>query len=243
MTATRKTRPSASKRSKLEMASPLVFSAKAVEGLRSKFGPEGSVSSPAQECAEARTGTGVEPPHPGGLAPNHLTRSFLFVDVSGFTAYVDKEGEHAAIDLLTRFRREARDVAARRGVRVGKWLGDGVMLVGVEPDVLAAAAAELLCRFDGSGIDIHGGLASGPVLLFEGDDYIGRPVNLASRLCDAAAPGELLGAIDLDDLPAWVRSTGQVTVNVLGVGDVSGVRQLAVDPEVMASYKEGGAAA
>jgi class 3 adenylate cyclase len=32
------------------------------------------------------------------------------------------------------------------------------------------------------------------VLVFEGDDYIGRTVNLAARLCDEARPGELLVA-------------------------------------------------
>jgi class 3 adenylate cyclase len=241
MTAKRTTRPSASKRTKLEMASPLAISAKAVEGFRSMFVTEAAELPP--ECEEPRKGSGVEPPDPDGLAPNHLDRAFLFVDVSGFTAYVDTAGDHAAIDVLTRFRREARDVAARRGVRVSKWLGDGVMLVGVEPGVIVAAAGELMCRFDGSGIDIHAGLASGPVLLFEGDDYIGRPVNLAARLCDAAAAGEILAAIDPDDLPEWVRSSGQVTVNVLGVGDVSGVHQLSVDVDVLAAFKRGGAAA
>jgi class 3 adenylate cyclase len=240
MTAKRTTRRSASKRTKLEMASPLAISAKAVEGFRAMF-VEAAELPP--ECEEPRKGSGVEPPDPLGLAPNHLTRSFLFVDVSGFTAYVDKAGDHAAIEVLTRFRREARDVAARRGVRVSKWLGDGVMLVGVEPGIIVAAAAELMCRFDDSGIDIHAGLASGPVLLFEGDDYIGRPVNLAARLCDAAAPGEILAAIEPDELPGWVRGVGQVTVNVLGVGDVSGIRQLAVDPDVLAAFKQGGAAA
>jgi class 3 adenylate cyclase len=30
------------------------------------------------------------------------------------------------------------------------------------------------------------------VIVFEGDDFIGMPINLASRLCDAAAPGEVL---------------------------------------------------
>jgi class 3 adenylate cyclase len=28
--------------------------------------------------------------------------------------------------------------------------------------------------------------------VFEGDDFIGMPINFASRLCDAAAPGEVL---------------------------------------------------
>lgn len=240
MSAKRKPQPTASKRKKLEMASPLTISAKAVEGFRSMFGPEDLDlgPTPAGECAEARPGTGVEPPAPGGTTPNHLRRSFLFVDVSGFTAYCDRHGEHAAIELLTRFRSAARDVAARRGVRVGKWLGDGVMLVGTDQAVAAAAAGELLCRFEGTGLDIHGGLASGPVLLFEGDDYIGRPVNLAARLCDAAGPGEILADIGDDELPDWMHRAGRVTVQVFGVGDVPDITQLAVDADVLASFAD-----
>src|SRR5690606_19530771 len=138
-----------------------------------------------------------------------LDRTFAFVDVCGFTRYVDRHGTHAAIEVLTRFRSAARDVAARRGVRVGKWLGDGVMLVGTAPGATAAAAAELVARFHDSGIDIHVGLADGEVLLFEGDDYIGRPVNLAARLCDAATEGEILSLLDPTGLPDWVEVAGE----------------------------------
>ena len=35
-------------------------------------------------------------------------------------------------------------------------------------------------------------IAAGKVIVFEGDDFIGMPINFASRLCDAAAPGEVL---------------------------------------------------
>ena len=40
-------------------------------------------------------------------------------------------------------------------------------------------------------------MASGAVILFEGDDYIGGAVNLAARLCDMAAPQEVLASADL----------------------------------------------
>lgn len=235
MSATRKTPPSASKRSRLELSSPLAISAKAVDGFRSMFVSD-DAATPADECARAWVGTGTEPPEPGGAPPAHLDRSFAFVDLSGFTAFVDQHGEHAAIEVLTRFRGAAHDVAARRGVRVGKWLGDGVMLVGVDPSVIAAATGELRCRMEGSDFDIHAGLASGPVLLFEGDDYIGRPVNLAARLCDAAGPGEILALADESELPSWMTTAGTVTVQVLGVGNVPGVRQVVVRPEVLEDY-------
>jgi adenylate cyclase len=241
MTIRREIPPSASKKSPAPSpVSPLDIPARAVESLRAIFGPDGGAGDRATlagECAEARTGTGLEPPEPGGPAPNHLHRSFLFIDVTGFSAYVDSHGEHAAIEVLTRFRSAARDVSARRGVRVGKWLGDGVMLVGTDATVVAASAAEVWCRLHGSDIDVHAGLASGPVLLFEGDDYIGRPVNLAARLCDAAGPGEILAAIDPATLPPWVVSSGEVTVQAQGIGDVEGIQQLSVEPSVLAEYR------
>lgn len=191
----------------------------------------------------SRLGTGTEAPTPRHASPaTHLERSFLFVDVSGFTAYVDRHGEHAAIEVLTAFRTAIREISARRGVRVGKWLGDGVMLVGTDPDVIAAAAGEMQCRFDGSGIDVHAGVASGPVLLYEGDDYIGKPVNLAARLCDAAGPGEILALVDRDELPEWIESDSEVTVRVFGIGDVSGVHQLQVTPEVLERFHDASAA-
>ena len=46
---------------------------------------------------------------------------------------------------------------------------------------------------------LRAGLASGPVILFEGDDYIGKAVNMAARLCAVAKPGEVLGD-QVDDL-------------------------------------------
>jgi hypothetical protein len=58
-------------------------------------------------------------------------------------------------------------------------------------------------------------------------------VNLAARLCDAAGPGEILGLVQPDGLPSWVRVDGRVTVRVTGVGDVDRVSQLAVAPEVL----------
>jgi class 3 adenylate cyclase len=49
-------------------------------------------------------------------------------------------------------------------------------------------------------------MSSGAVILFEGDDYIGGPVNLAARLCDAAGPHELLASAELaGSVPMWAE--------------------------------------
>lgn len=179
---------------------------------------------------------GIDPPGPHDRVgePIAVQRTFAFVDITGFTAYCDQYGEHEAIALLTQFRNLVRDVAGRRGVRVAKWLGDGAMLVGVEEGPVVATAAELVARCTAQHLDTHAGLVTGTVLLFEGDDYVGRPANLASRLCDAAEPGEILAGRLVQPLPDWVEVRDAVIVRVAGVGDLGDVVSLGVRREVLA---------
>ena len=193
----------------------------------------------------AATGTGVEPPVPSEQTgePIAVRRTFAFVDITGFTEFCDKHGDHAAVALLTRFRGLVRDIAARRGVRVAKWLGDGAMLVGVEEGPLVATVAELVLRSQTDGIDTHAGLASGTVLLFEGDDYVGRPANLAARLCEAAEPGEILAHSLHRELPVWVETQDSKRITLSGVGEVTSVNSLAVRPHVTDHLAGDGAAA
>ena len=128
-----------------------------------------------------------------------VDRTFAFIDLSGFTAYTDANGDDAAVKVLGAFRSAVRDIASRRAVRIAKWLGDGAMLVAVEAEPGIEAVIDIERRIDeiGSPLPLRAGLAGGPVLLFEGDDYIGAAVNLASRLCDMAQPTEVLAPADL----------------------------------------------
>ncbi len=167
--------------------------------------------------------------HPSLLPRNgHLLveRTFLFSDLSGFTAYTRKHGPHAAAAMLARFRHVTRQIAASRGVRVAKWLGDGAMLVGVEPMPAIALGAHLVAHYRDEDVAVRVGIASGTALLFEGDDYIGEPVNLAAKLCAAAKPGEILADCAPDGLPDWVHASDPVSVHVRGVGQIDGILRL-----------------
>jgi class 3 adenylate cyclase len=128
-----------------------------------------------------------------------VVRYFAFVDLSGFTTFLDERGDDESVEVLRVFRSAAREVATDFGVRIAKWLGDGAMLVSVESNLLVAAVIGLQQRIARLGLplEMHAGMAGGPVILLEGDDYTGRPVNLASRLCDVAGPHELLTTPDL----------------------------------------------
>ncbi len=180
-------------------------------------------------------GTGVEPPVPEWVDVSQtLERWFAFVDVSGFTAFTERNGTPAALEVLTRFRSAVRAVTGRRGVRVLKWLGDGAMLVGVAPGPVIAAVCELRLRFAEDAFDIHAGIAGGQVLLFEGDDYIGPAANHASRLCEVAATGEILALGAAAYLPEWVTVNERINVEAHGVGELPGVLKLGVAESVFA---------
>src|SRR3954469_6361377 len=69
-----------------------------------------------------------------GLYPSDMRvpRTFVFLDLSGFTNYTAAFGDDAAGRLLGAFRTIVRQVASDRGVRIAKWLGDGCMVVSVD---------------------------------------------------------------------------------------------------------------
>jgi len=146
-----------------------------------------------------------------------IERAFGFVDLCGFTAFTEAEGDEEAVRVLADFRTATRDICSRRGVRVAKWLGDGAMFVGVGPSLLVTTVLEIEERIDwaASPLALRAGLAQGPVILFEGDDHIGSSVNLAARLCDAAGAHQVLATAEMAAAaPEWaaVTSVGLVTV-------------------------------
>src|SRR3546814_16788248 len=99
--------------------------------------------------------------------------------------------------MLAQMRTTLRESAARRGVRVVKWLGDGAMLSSTMIDAVAGLVVELDTRLAEiiPSLPVRAGMASGPVIMFEGDDYIGAPVTIAARLCDQAQTPEVLATV------------------------------------------------
>jgi adenylate cyclase len=165
---------------------------------------------------------------------HRVHRTFAFVDLCGFTDFVDERGDDGAVVELQILRAAVREVAPLFGVRVEKWLGDGLMLVGVDSEPLVGAALAIEQRHSRHGVlELRGGIASGDVILLEGDDYVGRAVNLASRLCDVASPGQLLAASEDLELPEWVAAEEHEPVNVKGMADEVAVVALSPDRAVL----------
>ena len=151
------------------------------------------------------------------------------MDLCGFTSFTDVHGDEDAVAVLSSFRSAVREVASRRGVRLAKWLGDGAMFVSIPKRDLVETVLEIEHRVDlgESPLALRCGLASGPVILFEGDDYIGSPVNLAARLCDLSDGHEVLATTEFAEfLPPWAEVTMVGPMIVSGFGQAVNVLRL-----------------
>jgi adenylate cyclase len=162
-----------------------------------------------------------------------VPRTFVFVDLSGFTNYTAAFGDDAAGRLLATFRTIVREVASERGVRVAKWLGDGFMAVAVEQADAVAFTMDLEARSTDvcAPLTVRAGIATGHALLFEGDDYIGSAVNLAARLCDLAVDYQvLMPMMHLGRLPDGIAAVEHGSVELRGFPGTIDVVQLTGAP-------------
>src|SRR3954447_19836182 len=147
-----------------------------------------------------------------------VRRTFGFLDLCGFTDFVDANGDDAGVAELRALRSVVRDVAPLCGVRVDKWLGDGAMLVGVDCEPLVLCVLTVADHLRDLGhLPMRAGIAAGEVLLLEGDDYAGRTVNLAARLCDRAMPHQTLAALDHLVVPENVDVSVLTPIRIRGL--------------------------
>jgi class 3 adenylate cyclase len=144
----------------------------------------GSIVEALEELLASRDLAPVPPP----AAPPTI----VFADLSGFTLLTEQRGDEVAALTATLLQRHADTAATHNGGRLVKLLGDGALLRLPDPIAGVQAALELIEAMNREGLaSAHAGIDAGPVV--ERDlDVFGRTVNLASRLADAAAPGEVL---------------------------------------------------
>ncbi|TMF06094.1 MAG: adenylate/guanylate cyclase domain-containing protein [Chloroflexi bacterium] len=122
--------------------------------------------------------------------------AIVFTDLAGFTEFTAIQGDEAALDLLGVQDQVVGELIEGRG-RVVKELGDGLMLWFDDPCHAIETALELQERFDEQSakenlplwvrIGVHYGRPAK-----RGSDLVGHDVNVAARVADLAAPGEVL---------------------------------------------------
>jgi DNA-binding NarL/FixJ family response regulator/class 3 adenylate cyclase len=125
------------------------------------------------------------------VEPSFVT--IMFTDVVGSTTLYDRYGDDEADARRGRHFAVLREVVAAHEGREVKSTGDGLMVTFSSAVAAVRCAVELQRATTGApgGLDVRIGIDAGEPLA-EGGDLYGTPVIVASRLCDAAGPGEVL---------------------------------------------------
>ena len=132
-----------------------------------------------------------------------MEHTFLFADLVGYTAFTERVGDDAAADVAVAFQAAAEHVATQGGCDVVKQLGDAVMIHGDDATRVVALALALRRELADEGWcpPLRMGVHSGTAVQRAGDWY-GATVNVAARVAEAAAAGEILLSLTTRELTA-----------------------------------------
>lgn len=147
--------------------------------------------------------------------------SVLFTDLVGSTELADRLGDVAAEQLRRTHFAVLREAVAARGGEEVKNLGDGLMVVfaSAVDAVDAAIAIQRAVARDEQRLLVRVGVHVGEPMRADGD-YFGTAVNLAKRLCDAAAGDQILVSTLVVDL---VAPRGTVEFRPVGALALKGI--------------------
>ncbi len=124
------------------------------------------------------------------------TRGFLFSDLRDYSAFVERHGDRAARELLTRYRRLVRETIAQYGGAEIRTEGDSFYVVfdSVSQAVEAGLAVQAALAADTDGQPVRAGIGihAGEVEDDAEHGIVSGAVNIAARLCAVAGPGEVL---------------------------------------------------
>jgi adenylate cyclase len=141
-------------------------------------------------------------------APAPAELCVALIDLCGSTAYLAQASDDEAERLVDALFEAGQACALARNVRVVKYVGDGIFLVGRDVAEVAAASFAALEQIEATlPLPARAGIASGPLVRRSGD-YFGLSVNLAQLLTKAASAGEVLATAEAAEaLPAELRGT------------------------------------
>ncbi len=137
------------------------------------------------------------------LSMQRVARAVVFMDIRGFTAWSERQTPEATVGMLNGYYRAAEQALGEVEPIKIRFIADEVMAVFADAGeavragsrMLTAAGALLADSGLSAGAGVNFGQVVEGVLGGEGArtyDFIGDTMNTAKRLCDAAAPREML---------------------------------------------------
>lgn len=127
-----------------------------------------------------------------GAISDKESSTFVFADLAGFTALTEAHGDAEAIRIATEFAARVRTLLPEHGAEEIKTIGDEMMIRVPETSDAVRLGIRITKELaDHCKPPVRVGMHSGPAVSLDGD-WFGGTVNLASRVTDAARPGEVL---------------------------------------------------
>lgn len=127
-----------------------------------------------------------------GIHPTGQEETIAFIDISNYTRLSEERGDAESALQATRLTEFVDKLARQHGGRLVKSLGDGAMVHVSNQGAGLSIALEAVSSAESVGLwPLHAGVNSGPMVRRDGD-FFGAAVNIASRVADAAGPGEVL---------------------------------------------------
>ncbi len=137
-------------------------------------------------------------PAPGASLSFGATVTIFFSDIRGFTEYTDQYGDETAYRILQQHNSLVRRQIELFGGQVVKTQGDSFMAAFRTARAAIQCAVAIQRALASGGADEQGtrialgiGINTGEPIQEDGD-FFGGPVNLASRICSSAGPGQIL---------------------------------------------------
>ncbi|EHR61505.1 adenylate/guanylate cyclase domain-containing protein [Saccharomonospora cyanea] len=153
------------------------------------------------------------------------TKVILFADLAGSTEMKDRSGEVGWLPTIGKFLDITTEATTEHGGTVVKYLGDGTLVAfdgeNAAEAICSAIRIQEKLRFANSQGVLNDclatvGIATGRVVEYKapggGLDYVGSVVDLAARLCSAAAPQAI-----------WVDSATVASANMSKVSSRMGI--------------------
>ncbi len=150
---------------------------------------------------------GSVPIHPPGTAYSEpAVRAIVFTDICGSVAMTHALGDDGHIRVLREHNEIVRRELDTHGGREVKHTGDGVMaaFTSVSAAVAFASAVQRSLhernRVEEVRLDVSIGISAGEPVTDDSNDLFGATVQLAARLCAAAAAGEIAVSVAVREL-------------------------------------------
>jgi len=137
----------------------------------------------------------------GAPSADRVLATVLFVDIVGSTQYASEAGDESWRAALGHVERVAEDAIRLYEGAVERHTGDGVLATFDGPARAIRCAARISDEATRGGVEVRCGLHAGEVIR-RPEGLAGLAVHIGARICDLAAPGEVLVTRTVRDLVA-----------------------------------------